>query len=177
MKMLSIDFARRTPAPPWWAQLLFLAACSVCGWELWRLGILQAGLAETRRVTAEQKDLLALRVPPAPAAPRFELPATRVAAVNRAVRRLNLPWNNLFEALEATLPETVALLTLEPDADKRMLKVGAEARDSAAMLAFVDRMAARSEFSAVHLVKHEISEQDANRPFRFAVEAYWKESP
>jgi Tfp pilus assembly protein PilN len=101
----------------------------------------------------------------------------QVAAVNRAVAALNLPWDNLFGAVEAARPEKVALLNLEPDGVRRSLRLVAEARDSADMLAFVDRLAARPELATVNLVKHEIQEKDAQRPLRFQVDAQWKEAP
>ena len=176
MKPIRIDFGTRAPAAPWWALSLFVVALAACGWELWRLGATESALIEVRRDAQSQRDLLAMRAPAAAPA-RFDVAPARIVEINRAIRRLNLPWDKLFEALEAAKPENVALLALEPDAEKQVLKIGAEARDSAAMLDFVQALAARPAFGAIHLVKHEINEQDAMRPFRFQIEAHWKDSP
>ena len=176
MKPIRIDFGTRAPAAPWWALSLFAVAFAACGWEMWHLGAAEAALIEVRRDAQSQRDLLAMRAPAAVPA-RFDVAPARIVEINRAIRRLNLPWDKLFEALEAAKPENVALLALEPDAEKQVLKIGAEARDSAAMLDFVQALAARPAFGAIHLVKHEINEQDAMRPFRFQIEAHWKDSP
>ena len=175
MKPLRIDFGTTAPAAPWWALSLFVLALAACGWELWRLGATEAALIEARRDAQSQRDLLAMRAPSAAPA-RFEVAPARIVEINRAIRNLNLPWDKLFESLEAAMPETVVLLALEPDAEKQVLKIGAEAKDSAAMFAFIEALGARAAFGAVLLVKHEINEQDATRPYRFQVEAHWKES-
>ena len=177
MKPLRLEFGPPAPAAPWWAVGLFVIAVAVCAAAVWRLGSTQAALAEAQRESAQKRDLLQMRTPVRAAAPPYMLAPEQVAAVNRAVAALNLPWDNLFGAVEAARPEKVALLNLEPDGVRRSLRLVAEARDSADMLAFVDRLAARPELATVNLVKHEIQEKDAQRPLRFQVDAQWKEAP
>lgn len=175
MKAPAIDFGpRRTPLP-WWAVLLCLVAFACMADALWRLGSAQARQESAERALAQARDLLALRTPPAPAQARVELPAARVEAVNRAIGRLNLPWSRLFAALEATRGESIALVAVEPEAGKRTLKLAGEARSAADMLAYVDRLAGEGSFTRVTLVKHQVNEQDANKPLRFQIEAGWKD--
>lgn len=177
MKPLAINFGALPVAMPWWTLLLFVAGLAACGVGVWRFSTMQAELQTVRRDIAQHEELLALRSPTRERRPQFELPAERVRAINRAVGKLNLPWANLFAAIEAAKPETVALLSLEPDAGKRTLKITAETRRSADMLGFVDRLAKRGEFAGVALQKHEISDQDPNRPYRFQLEARWRDQP
>lgn len=98
---------------------------------------------------------------------------SQAAAVNLAIAQLNLPWRNVFDAVEAATPSTIALLTLEPDAKKQLVRGLAEAKTSEAMLAYIEQLKQQSFFASVVLVKHEINEQDSNKPFRFQFEAQW----
>jgi Tfp pilus assembly protein PilN len=112
--------------------------------------------------------------PVAVAAPAgLAVPEAQAQAVNDAVMQLNLPWRDLHEAVRAATPANVALLALEPDAKRRTLRITAETRNSDDMLAYVADMQAQGWFGAVTLVRHEIAEEDPNRPLRFQVSAQW----
>jgi hypothetical protein len=107
----------------------------------------------------------------------FELPAPAVKAFNHAVAELNIPWRDLFEAVEQATPETVGLLALEPDPASRTLKIEAEAGKPDDMLAYLAGLRQVSPFDDVALISHETNEQDPNRPIRFAVTAHYREQP
>jgi len=109
----------------------------------------------------------------APPAPKIALSPAQASAVNAAVMQLNLPWRDLAEAVASATPASVALLSLEPDAKRRQLRITAEARSSDDMLAYVSRMQAEEGFSSVVLTRHEVMEQDPNRPLRFQISAEW----
>lgn len=111
--------------------------------------------------------------PTAPASPALSDAAAH--AVNGAVARLNLPWSSLFDGIEAATPPAIALLSLEPNARKGVLKGTAEAENTDDMFAYISALKARAEFSAVLLARHEINEQDVNKPVRFQFEAVWRE--
>jgi Tfp pilus assembly protein PilN len=98
----------------------------------------------------------------------------QAAAVNAAILQLNLPWRALHDAVKAATPPTVALLALEPDAKRRTLRITAEARGSDEMLAYVERLQREDWFADVALTRHEINEQDPNRPIRFQLDAQWR---
>ncbi|MEC5163379.1 hypothetical protein ACFDR9_001662 [Janthinobacterium sp. CG_23.3] len=177
MTRLRIDFAapslRRTLFhlhPALWAgAALGLALC---------VGATLAGLEarEAGRARLADAEALARRSArlgrPAPPAPTLIAPA-RAAAVNAAVLQLNLPWRELQDAVAAATPATVALLTLEPDAAKRVLKLGAEAKTSEQMIAYIEELKRQELFTGVALTRHEINEQDPNKPIRFQLEAHW----
>jgi len=94
--------------------------------------------------------------------------------VNSAIGQLNLPWRDLQDAVLAATPRQIALLALEPEPRKQLLKLTAEAKSSDDMVAYVAQLKQQELFSSVTLIRHEINEQDANRPLRFQVEAIWQ---
>ena len=87
--------------------------------------------------------------------------------------QLNLPWRALHDAIGAATPPAIAMLALEPDARKRSMRITAEAKTSDAMIDYVEELKRQELFADVVLTRHEINEQDANRPIRFQIEAQW----
>lgn len=180
MNRVRIDFAPpgllrgllRASRPTW----ATLGALAVCG-----LALAIAGAALERR----QDRLALLRAQSAareraparvPLVPRAQVPEAQAGAVNAVVLQLNLPWRMLRDAVQAGTPPAVALLALEPDARKRRVRITAEAKNSDDMLAYLARLQEIEWFGAVSLVRHEINEQDPNRPIRFQLDAQWRES-
>jgi Tfp pilus assembly protein PilN len=111
------------------------------------------------------------------AAPARAVPEAQANAVNTAVQQLNLPWRGLHDAIQAATPASVALLALEPDAKKNSVRITAEAKSNDDMLGYVARLQDVDWFGTVALVRHEINDQDPNRPIRFQVDAQWKAAP
>ncbi|MES2152925.1 MAG: PilN domain-containing protein [Pseudomonadota bacterium] len=179
MKAVQIDFAapslRRTlfrTGPMGWtlcalALLLCVAAGSV-GYRLWaqqRANVLQL---------AALKPAASAPAPVLPAsAPAPQISEAQASVVNAAVLQLNLPWRALRDAIGAATPAEVALLALEPDARKHSIKITAEAKTSDAMIAYIEQLKQQELFVAVTLVRHEINDQDPNKPIRFQLEAQW----
>ncbi|MDN4059306.1 PilN domain-containing protein [Massilia sp. YIM B02769] len=182
MKRVRLDFAR-----PGVRRALFLAPPGVWGPLFAALVVCGVALVHALdyREAREEVDALqsALRAragapPMQPAAQRAGRTNTPVSeqqatAVNAAVMQLNLPWRALHDAVREATPATVALLALEPDARKRVLRITAEARSSDDMIAYVEQLQTQKWFGAVTLVRHEIGEQDPSRPIRFQVDAQW----
>jgi hypothetical protein len=135
----------------------------------WRL------VEQQRRMDAELLEARA-RVPAPVAAPVLALARiseAQAGAVNAAILQLNLPWRALHDAVGAATPATIALLALEPDARKHALRITAEAKNPDDMVGYVEQLGKQDLFSGVALTRHEINDQDPNRPIRFQVEAYW----
>ena len=177
MKPVRIDFAppsfartlHRTPMAAWMLAAFALLLC---------LAAAAAGAGLMARQRAHERQLAALQaravVPlAAPVVARPPITAVQAAAVNAAVLQLNLPWRALQEAVASATPAGVALLALEPDPRKRMLRISAEARNSDDMIDYVARLKREELFSDVALTHHEISDQDPNRPIRFELDAAW----
>jgi len=105
---------------------------------------------------------------------RLEEEAKRVEAV---LRQLALPWGAIIESVEGATTADVALLQLQPDAQLRQLRLGAEARSQQAMLEYLRRLAAARALGEVHVVSHQVQTEDPHRPVRFTVQASLKGLP
>jgi Tfp pilus assembly protein PilN len=182
MKKMNIDFAPpglarslfRAPRQTWaMAWALFCIACALIGASAglhkrqWEVELLRAQAQVRTQAQAQARAA-------APAAVRPPVPEAQAAAVNAAVLQLNLPWRALHDALQAGTPANIALLALEPDAKKSSLRITAEAKSSDDMIAYVEQMQKADWFTSVVLSRHEINEQDPNRPIRFQLDAQWR---
>ncbi|CAN7501483.1 PilN domain-containing protein [Massilia sp. LjRoot122] len=179
MKRTNIDFAPRTlrrtlfRVPPRFAGFLFSTAmlCFVLVSQVRQYQEEREGLAALQAAIAARSQ--APQALPVAAPPKFSVSDAQAQAVNDAVMQLNLPWRDLVEAVRGATPDSVALLALEPDAKRRVLRITAEARNSDDMLAYVAKMEEQGWFGSVALVRHEIAEQEPNRPLRFQLSAQW----
>ena len=177
MKRVRLDFA-----PPSLRRTLFRAPRGAWVPVLGGLALCAGALAQVLHYREEREEvdaqLAALR---ARAAAPIAVPKAQVAsvgeqeaaAVNGAISTLNLPWRALHDALRAATPPNIALLALEPDAKKRVLRITAEAKTSDDMLAYVAALGRGNLFGTVTLVRHEVLEQDPNRALRFQLDAGW----
>jgi Tfp pilus assembly protein PilN len=103
------------------------------------------------------------------------LSMAKTQALSTAIQKLNLPWRDLLDTVERSTPKNIALLSLEPDASKNTLVVVAESANAEAMLDYVSQLKGQELFLEVRLVMHEISKQDPFTPYRFQIEARWRE--
>jgi Tfp pilus assembly protein PilN len=175
---LQIDFAPpgvqrtlyRTSTRAW---VLAAAALLLCAGA----GVLGYRLMAQQRVDQDQLNAALTRakapVVVAIATEQPKISEVQALAVNAAVMQLNLPWRALHDAIGAATPNTIAMLALEPDARKRSMKITAEAKSSDAMIAYVEELKRQELFADVVLTRHEINEQDPNKPIRFQIEAEW----
>ena len=178
MRPLRIDFAPRS-----WRRTLYhlhpavLVAC-VAGLLLcagaalggWPVVELRRAREQAVRQLEERQAAQRARPVAVTAAP---IPEAQASFVNGAVMQLNLPWRELQDAVAAATPPTVALLALEPDPRKQVLKLTAETKNSDDMIAYVEQLKEQELFDGVLLTRHEINEQDSNHPLRFQLEAHW----
>ena len=111
------------------------------------------------------------RLHPVAFEPTLSVPETD--NINAKVAQLNLPWKELFQALEAATPNNVALLELTPDARKHIVTGVAEAAASDDMLGYMSRLGGQPFFSSVMLSRHETNLTDSNKPLRFHFTAQW----
>jgi hypothetical protein len=93
-------------------------------------------------------------------------------AANQVARELQVPWAELLAALEAVPTPEVALLGVEPSAQRHVVRITAEAKNSVAMLDYLDALQAR-KFSDVWLLSHTIQAQTPGTPVRFIVQLKW----
>lgn len=158
-------------------------------WVSFGVGILVcAGVAvEHHRIDSEHKEIDArIRALTRGAAHRPTTPgpapdpriATRaIDASNRVIDRLAEPWAQMLAGVEAATIEGVALLALEPDAGRRIVRLGGEAKDAAALAEYLARLAAIPGLADVHLSQHEERDDRGLRVLRFGVSASWAAGP
>jgi Tfp pilus assembly protein PilN len=170
MRALDLDLVRRRPAWPGWAMLAvgaLLVAEAGFGYAGLRDEIEQL---EQRRAAPKARSAV-------PAAPLSEPLRRELDAARRVLQELTLPWEAMFGAIEESDGNGIALLSIEPDAAKRSVRIGGEARNYPAILAFMQRLEASQHLSGVHLLNHQLREQEAGRPLHFIVAASWRAAP
>jgi Tfp pilus assembly protein PilN len=156
-----------------WAAVAILGAAAVA------LAMTHAGLERRQHEIdlLRAQSRVATQAPaPVAVALRPPVPEAQATAVNAAVLQLNLPWRALHDAVQAGTPANIALLALEPDARKNTVRITAEAKTSDDMIAYVEALQKVEWFSAITLARHEINDQDPNRPIRFQLDAQWREA-
>ena len=90
------------------------------------------------------------------------------------VRQLTLPWASLVGAIEQAATRDVAILQLQPDADQRVLRLTAEARNRDAMFEYLKRLGGARELANVVLVSHQVQKDEPQQPIHFSVQASLK---
>ena len=179
LRAIRIDFA-----PSGWRRTLYrlhpaIAAAGLLGvllcvggaWTALHMAEQRAArAAQLEQVQARSRALSKVRA----VVPETAIPEAQAVAVNSAILQLNVPWRELEDALATATPANIALLALDPDARKRILKITAEARNSDDMVGYVQVLKQQEFFSGAALVRHEIGEQEANHPVRFQVEVQWR---
>ena len=179
MTRMDIDFAPpgwrrslyRVPSWAWAAAALGVVLLATAAWA-GGAALQRQHLREAQLQRAQQRVAHATQGP-APQAQTAIAPA-QAAAVNAAILQLNLPWRDVQDALATATPPDIALLALEPDARKRVLKITAETKSSDAMVAYVALLKQQELFGTrVQLLRHEINGLDPNKPLRFQLEARW----
>lgn len=96
-----------------------------------------------------------------------------VKKANAVMSELDLPWQALFDSVEYAANADVALLSFQPDAAGRIMRIGAEAKNIAAMLDFVGALEREPALKDAHLLKYEIKREDPHRPVIFLLTASW----
>lgn len=96
---------------------------------------------------------------------------------NEVLQKLSVPWETLFAALERTRGDKIALLAVEPDARKGLVRITAETKTAEDMLDYLRRLGKEPAFSRVSLVSHQIQQQDSERPLRFSLAVNWEQKP
>lgn len=89
--------------------------------------------------------------------------------------QLGLPWQNFFVQLgNAAKSGHVALISIEPDAQKGHVVLVLEASGMETMLQFISELQASADFSEVVLQSHAINKNVPEKPVRFRVTATWR---
>ena len=97
-----------------------------------------------------------------------------VKRANEVLRQLTLPWEELFRAVESASGKEVALLAMEPNTEKHVVKISGEAKDFVALLNYITQLEKKDVFGTVYLQSHQVQQQDPDKPVRFSLLAVWR---
>lgn len=171
MPALHLDFQRKLKSFSWGRPALIGAAMTVliatgiyyrelsdqaAGWEMKAERLERASHQQGGHNGAEAADL-----------------ASEVKSANEVVRLLTLPWEGLFQAVESVSGRDVSLLGLEPNSEKKVVKISGEAKNMAALLDYIRQLEECGEFGTVFLLNHLVQQQVQDKPVRFALLAAW----
>lgn len=165
---LQLDLVAPPRRSQWLGYLVLAGSLLVAGEMFVRLREAQEQAA---RIDAVQGLLGEAR--PARALPREQL-EQQMREAQAVLRQLALPWAQLVESLESAAMPDVAVLQVQPDAQSRLLRVTAEAKGEETMFRYLRRLAAAEGFSDVHLVSHQVREDDPRRPLQFSLQVSFR---
>jgi Tfp pilus assembly protein PilN len=176
MRALQLDYQRSVRPIPWLGLGVLasaLVALALMASHYHQLGqhiaLWEARAAHVERLSSHRARAL---LPLSGQAAREQ--ALEVQHANQVLRKLSLPWDMLFRAVESAGGESVALLSMEPDIQKGTVRISGEAKNFAAMLDYIRQLGARDVFGSVHLQNHQIRQDDPQKPVRFSLLAAWK---
>jgi hypothetical protein len=132
------------------------------------LSVWQAKIADVRRMSQRAPGAIA-EVTRDPAQLRQEI---RVA--NVVLHQIALPWDELFLELERSRDKSVALLSVQPDLQSRVVRIGGEAKNLRAVVEYARRLGKTGLLHDAYLVGHEVKTQDPQRPVTFTLVAGWR---
>jgi hypothetical protein len=163
---LELDYVAPVRRMAWPGVLVLLVSLAVAGQLTYRYR--DAQLERVRLETAANLISPERRATRAVPKERLEEEAKSAEAV---VRQLTVPWGSLVQAIEHAATREVALLQLQPDAENRLVRLAAEARNSEAMFEYVRRLGATPGLADVHVVNHQLQREDPQHPIQFSVQA------
>jgi hypothetical protein len=165
MQRIELDFVRRRPASRWAGRVLLAVALGVAGEMSFTFVQLERSVKSNEAVVARAQ----------PRKPVPQVSADDVALARDTVNRLGLPWTKLFAALEAAANDQVALLAIEPDTKTGTVTISGDSKDYLAALTYVLNLSHADTLSRVQLVRHEVKQNDPQRPVSFSISAAWNE--
>jgi Tfp pilus assembly protein PilN len=168
MQELQIDFRRYRRSSPWAGRVLLALALAFAA----DVGV---SYQQLRHAIAENGARLA-QAQGKPVASAQKVAPEELALARETVQRIAMPWSNLFGALEEAASADVALLAIEPDPKAGTVLITGDSKDYLAALTYVLNLSRTEALSKVQLVRHEMKQNDPQKPVGFAVSASWVEA-
>lgn len=178
MRALHLDYQRVYRPVPWLGLcvlLVALLALAGLGWHYLSLSEqIRAWESQVAHIERQAQHRTLLTRPLTEQASRAQ--RLEVEQANQVLRQLSQSWGALFEAVDTSGEQGIALLSLEPDPKKGTVQISGEARDFKALLAYAKQLSTREVFGHVMLQSHQIKQDDPQKPVRFSLLVDWKEA-
>ena len=169
MQRIELDFVRRRPASRWAGRVLLAVALGIAG----EMGFTYV---QVERTVNANETIVARAASTTHARKAVQhVSPEEVSAARETVDRLGLPWTRLFAALEGAASEKVALLAIEPDTKAGTVTISGDSKDYLSALTYVLNLSRSDALSHVQLVRHEVKQNDPQRPVSFSISAAWNE--
>lgn len=170
MRALHLDFARTRLPTAWWQWLLLL---SIAGISAVLLVSYRSYVNDIMRLEREI-GLVSAQDGDSKPAPRMDAATTKsIRSANQILERLHTPWEMLFRDIELAQTDEIALLAIQPSAERSTVTIEGEARNSSALLTYVGQLEDQAALADVTLTSHEVRRDDAEKPLRFSITARW----
>jgi Tfp pilus assembly protein PilN len=175
---IGLDFVRPGGGTGRFGPLLLIAgavsALAVLEHQRVLARAVQEGAAEV-----EEMHSMSRRAMPSIAGRDSDTPEVRqqIQKANAVLAQMNVPWGELFAAVETAQDGSVGLLAIQPDARARNVAIGGEARSLPAVLAYMGRLQGSERLRDVVLASHEIKLKEPGQPVEFVLNARWVEAP
>jgi Tfp pilus assembly protein PilN len=172
---IELDFAARRRRAPRLGLLCLFAGGLLVALAAVRITDALAARAASRAALTELEAEAASRARPtarAPAAVDGRIKA-RSAASQQIAQALQSPWAELLEVIALKPEGDVALLSVEPSAVKRTVRITAESRSEAAMLEHLSLLQQDRRLSDVMLTTHQHQTQMPGSPWRYQIQGSW----
>lgn len=176
IRPVDLDFLRTGRQMSRLAPWLLLAGIVAGGVALLEQRHLSAEL-KAREQQIEEIRSMSRRTRPALETQESDSPEVRdqIKKANVVLGQINVPWSELFEAIESADEGNVALLQVQPDARSRTVLLGGAARNLSAVLSYMRRLERTDRLEDVVLVSHEIKLKEPGTPVEFQLLAKWAE--
>jgi Tfp pilus assembly protein PilN len=87
---------------------------------------------------------------------------------------LNLPWDDLLDAIEAATPAQIALMSITPEPGRALIRIEAECTGAREMLDYLSSLGRQPLLGRVTLTRHELVKDGMDSVLRFQVEVQWR---
>jgi hypothetical protein len=136
-----------------------------------------ASQLQAREAQLEEIRSMSRRARPAIETQESDSPQVReqIKKANAVLAEMNVPWGELFEAIESADEGGVALLQVQPDARSRTVLMGGSARDLPTVLSYMTRLERTARLKDVVLMSHELKVKEPGAPVAFQLLARWVE--
>lgn len=171
MREIALDFQPRRPSLL--VLVLLLVGVLLCA-DAWledtalreRLNDVESRLAQARQradqLAAGRRD----------SSPENVFSVEESSALRQAIGAIRIDWDKLYRSIDRAVSEDVSLLAIRPNATGKLLQISGEARDMAAVLAFIEALR-HEPLAHVALLSHQIKQTDPQHPIVFEISATW----